>query len=92
MLESAHRDAVHLHRVIEEIGLTHIYLASFAFWLFDNSNDVEKTRRLLERLLGRAENVARFLTPFSRNGNEHSNPVDCQAKGDSVQGVEGTVH
>jgi hypothetical protein len=92
LLESAHRDAVHLRRVVEEIGLTNIYLASFAYWLLDNSNDIEETGRLLDRLLRRAETVARFLTPFSRNGNEYSNPVDCEAKRDSAQGVEGSIH
>jgi AcrR family transcriptional regulator len=92
MLESAHRDAVHLHRVVEEIGLTNIYLASFTYWLFDDSNNAEKTRRLLDRFLHRAETVAKFLTPFSRNGNEYSNPVDCEAKRDSAQGAEGSIH
>ncbi|MBT2968893.1 MAG: hypothetical protein B6D72_01040 [gamma proteobacterium symbiont of Ctena orbiculata] len=92
LLESAQRDAVHLNRVVEEIGLTNIYLASFAHWLSDNSNEAEKTSRLLDRLLGRAEAVARFLTPFSRKVNERYSPVDGEAKTNSAQGVEGSIH
>jgi AcrR family transcriptional regulator len=92
LLESAHRDSVHLRRVTEEIGLTNIYLASFAHWLFDNSNNAENTRRLLDRLLGRAETAARFLTPFNRNGNQHYNPMVNEAKRDSAQGAEGAIH
>jgi hypothetical protein len=92
MLESAHRDAVHLYWVVEGIGLPHIYLASFACWLFDDSNDAEKTRRLLDRLLRCAETVARLLTPFSRNGNKYPNPVDCEAKSDNSQGAEVSIH
>ncbi|MEW8505781.1 MAG: TetR family transcriptional regulator [Candidatus Thiodiazotropha sp.] len=92
MLESAHRDAVHLRRVAEEIGLTNIYLASFAHWLFDNSTEAEKTRRLLDRLLGRAEAVTRLLTPFGRNLNEGYGAADGNAKPNSVQGSEGSIH
>jgi AcrR family transcriptional regulator len=91
MLESAHRDTIHLRRVVEEIGLTKIYLASFAHWLFDNSNNAEKTRRLLDHLLGRAEAVARFLTPFSRKGKQQYNPMDSYTKRDRAQRVEGSI-
>ncbi|MES9973518.1 TetR family transcriptional regulator [Candidatus Thiodiazotropha sp. LNASS1] len=91
-LESAHRDAIHLNRVVEEIGLTNIYLASFAHWLFDSSNEAEKTRRLLDRLLGRAESVARFLTPFNRTGNEDFTPAHGETERDTTQSVEGSVH
>ncbi|MBL3601770.1 MAG: TetR/AcrR family transcriptional regulator [gamma proteobacterium endosymbiont of Lamellibrachia anaximandri] len=64
ILESAHRDAIHLQRVIEETTVTSIYLASFGHWMFDNSPHSEKTRQLLDRLLRRAEGLARFLQPL----------------------------
>jgi AcrR family transcriptional regulator len=92
MLESAHRDAVHLRRVVEEIGLSKIFVASFVHWLFDNSNEAEKTKRMLDLLLRRAETVARFLTPFSSNDNQHYNPTDNDTKRDSAQGVGGSIH
>lgn len=68
ILESAHRDAVHLQRVTEETVLTGIYLASFAHWLFDDSNESENTRRFLDNLLRRAESLARLIEPISGGG------------------------
>ncbi|MES9947236.1 MAG: TetR/AcrR family transcriptional regulator [Candidatus Thiodiazotropha sp.] len=92
ILEASQRDAIHLHRVVEEIGLTNIYLASFAHWLFDNSNEAEKTRRLLDRLLSRAETVARLLSPFSRTGHEDFNPAHAETKANTAQSAEGPIH
>ncbi|PUB77151.1 MAG: TetR family transcriptional regulator [gamma proteobacterium symbiont of Ctena orbiculata] len=92
MLESAHRDSVHLRRIVEEIGLTNIYLASFAHWLSDNSTEAERTRQLLDRLLGRAEAAARFLTPFRRKVKEDYSPLDNGANPNSAQGAEGSIH
>lgn len=40
-----------LHRILEEVCLTSIFLSCFARWLFDESKESIQTRRLLERSL-----------------------------------------
>ncbi|MCG8003144.1 MAG: TetR/AcrR family transcriptional regulator [Candidatus Thiodiazotropha lotti] len=54
-LEAAHRDSIDLKRIGEEVVTTGIYLSTFAHWLFDDSSGAEKTAKLLDRLLSRAE-------------------------------------
>jgi AcrR family transcriptional regulator len=49
--EAALQDATHLRRIIEEIGLTTLYLNTFIFWMTDNSANQERTRRFLHRRL-----------------------------------------
>jgi len=49
--EAALRDATHLRRIIEEIGLTTLYLKTFVYWMTDNSANQERTRRFLHRRL-----------------------------------------
>ncbi len=74
ILESARRDTIHLRRVVEETALTSIYLASFGHWLFDNSHHSEKTRQFLNRLLRRAEGLARFIQPFGEQQTTQAAP------------------
>lgn len=61
MREAAHRDATYVRRALEETGLTSIYLATFFYWMRDESPDAERTRRLLDRLLGAAERLDRLV-------------------------------
>jgi hypothetical protein len=63
--EAAQRDAVLPWRAFEETALTAIYLTTFAYWMLDDSPDSARTRTLLERLLRRAESLARMV-PGSR--------------------------
>lgn len=58
MREAAHQNAAFLARALEETVLTSIYLATFIFWLQDESEDSKRTRELLDSLLGTAEGVA----------------------------------
>lgn len=58
MREAAHRDATHHLRALEETALTSIYLVTFLHWLRDDSEDAQRTRRLLSTLLGLAETAA----------------------------------
>ena len=53
--EAAQRDATFLRRAMEEAALTSIYLTTFTCWMWDTSVNTEKTRRLLDKLLGLAE-------------------------------------
>jgi AcrR family transcriptional regulator len=58
MREAADRDASHLRRALEEVATTGIYLATFCYWMLDDSPDSIDTRRFLERLLGIAEEAS----------------------------------
>lgn len=58
----------HLRRAVAESVLTGIYLSVFLYWLNDDSAEAERTRRLLDRLLGRAESLARTLPGFAAAG------------------------
>lgn len=68
MREAAHRDAVYLHRALEETVLTSIYLTTFVHWLNDGSPNSVRTRELLDTLLRLAEGVEdgalKFLNPL----------------------------
>ena len=45
-----------LERIINEVGLTSVYLCTFTYWLWDGSKDQVNTRIFLERKLDRIEN------------------------------------
>jgi AcrR family transcriptional regulator len=59
--EVAMLPSVGWRRELEEAVLTTIYLTTFSSWLTDKSAGSERTRRLLERLLARAEKGALWL-------------------------------
>jgi len=59
--EAAHRDATYLRRALEETGLTTIYLATFAFWMRDDSAGSTRTRHFLDRQLMLAERLDRLF-------------------------------
>lgn len=63
--EAAHRDAVLPWRAFEETGLTAIYLATFFYWMRDESENATRTSVFLDRLLERAEYFRRSLPGFS---------------------------
>ena len=54
-------DASDGKRIIEEVVLSGIYLATFNYWLWDESDDQQRTRNKLDRLLQGAEKGARGL-------------------------------
>ena len=64
ILEAAHRNAVNISRVFEEIALTSIYLGAFAFWLRDETGDTVQTSKFVESSLRGAEFLA-YLIPGS---------------------------
>ncbi len=63
--EAAHRDAVLPWRAFEETGLTAVYLATFFYWMRDESENARRTSAFLDRLLGRAERLAQCFPGFS---------------------------
>jgi ubiquinone biosynthesis protein COQ9 len=63
--EAAHRDAKLPWRAFEETGLTAIYLATFFYWMRDESENARRSSAFLDRLLGRAERLAQCFPGFS---------------------------
>lgn len=59
--EVAMMPSVGWRREVEEAAVTTIYLTTLSYWLRDSSAGAERTRRLLERLLARAERAALWL-------------------------------
>jgi ubiquinone biosynthesis protein COQ9 len=59
--EAAHQKAAHFQRILEEVGLTSIYLATFAYWLRDDSPGSENTGRFLDGLLRQADALSGSL-------------------------------
>ena len=55
--DAALLDATGRQRQIEEIGLSILFLATFAMWLRDPSSDQEKTREILRRRLAAADGL-----------------------------------
>jgi hypothetical protein len=55
MREAAKRDATFIRRALEETALTTIYLATFTYWMFDESPGSQKTSDFLTQKLQLAE-------------------------------------
>jgi hypothetical protein len=47
-------------RAFEEVGHTGIYLTTFTYWMFDESEHSSRTAEFLSRLLERAEKVEKM--------------------------------
>ncbi|MEW8342238.1 MAG: TetR/AcrR family transcriptional regulator [Candidatus Thiodiazotropha taylori] len=85
-LEAAHRDSTDLKRIGEEVVTTGIYLSTFAHWLFDDSSAAEKTSKLLDRLLRRAEsfNLLTAATQIHDHTAQRANPSEQRQENGSV--------
>ncbi len=59
--EAAHQDSTSLMRIVEEIGLSSIYLITFVYWMNDTSDNQERTRAFLKRKLDRAGHLMKWL-------------------------------
>lgn len=55
--EAAQRDATFVRRALEETALTTIYLATFAYWMQDDSENSQNTRDFLAHKLKYAESL-----------------------------------
>ena len=58
--EAAGRTAALPRRAFEEVGHTSIYLATFVYWMYDESESARRTAAFLDRLLARAEWVEKW--------------------------------
>lgn len=66
MREAAGRAAPLPWRAFEETALTGIYLASFCYWMYDDSAGSARTREFLHRRLDTAGRLARFFPGIER--------------------------
>jgi ubiquinone biosynthesis protein COQ9 len=73
--EVAHRDAVLPWRAFEETGLTAIYLATFFYWMRDDSENARRTSAFLDRLLGRAGRLAQCFPGTSESRSQPDRPT-----------------
>ena len=60
-------------RAFSETGLTAIFLATFFYWMFDESQDSTTTRAFLEKRLRDAAPIAEF---FDRSQKRDQSPID----------------
>jgi AcrR family transcriptional regulator len=60
-LEVSNRKSMGLERIAEEVAVTSAYLASFSFFLFDNSQQHANTRTLLQNLIKKITQGQRFF-------------------------------
>ena len=67
MREAARRDAPLPWRAFEEAALTGLYLATFLFWMYDDSRESVRTREFLRRRLGRMKRWAQLIPSTSRS-------------------------
>lgn len=61
MREAAQRDATFVRRALEETALTTIYLATFAYWMQDDSENSQNTRDFLAHKLKYAESLDHWV-------------------------------
>ena len=67
--EAAQRDATFVRRALEETALTTIYLATFAHWMQDESENSQRTRDFLDHNLRLAESLDHMIYGTSRKEN-----------------------
>jgi ubiquinone biosynthesis protein COQ9 len=79
--EGARRDASFLTRALEETVLTSIYLATFFYWMRDDSTDSAATRRFLDRLLRAAEWLPSFVFVPDRQAPAPEGPAAGRQEG-----------
>ena len=75
-IEAAESKTTHLLRIAEEISLTSIFLATFSYWLMDNSAESTETRKFLNKRLTQLDSIAGILlrpAPDSPDLNTNNN-------------------
>ncbi len=77
-LEAAQRRSEHLRRIVEEVAVTSIYLATFAHWFRDESPQSEQTSDLLVRLLTRADVILRLEEEYAVSPDTYHDATQAQ--------------
>lgn len=78
--EAAQRDAMLPWRAIEETVLTSIYLATFFYWMRDDSEQATRTSTFLDKLLSQAERLAQWIPGFPAS-HDRIDVADSAAQG-----------
>jgi len=86
--EAAGYGASFPRRAIEETAHTGIYLATFSFWMFDDSLNSERTARFLQNRLERADFL--FQCRYHNTPAEDTGPPDRNDTADHNQATEQT--
>lgn len=66
-------DSTDSKRIIEEVALSSIYVMTFTYWLWDSSDNQQRTREKLKSLLKKAEKGASLLNQFFPTGHRTVN-------------------
>ena len=77
MREAAQRDATFVRRALEETALTTIYLATFAYWMQDDSENSQNTREFLTHKLKMAESLDHWVY---RSPDNEAEIIDAEAQ------------
>lgn len=80
MREAAHRDATYVRRALEETALTTIYLATFAYWMQDDSENSQNTRDFLAHKLKYAESLDHWVYGNPRNETADNSGTDSESQ------------
>ncbi len=80
MREAAHRDATYVRRALEETALTTIYLATFAYWMQDDSENSQNTRDFLAHKLKYAESLDHWVYGNPRNETADNSDTDSESQ------------
>ncbi len=70
MREAAHRDGTYVRRALEETGVTTIYVATFFYWMNDDSSGSAGSSRFLDGCLAVAERLDRAVYAVRRGAVE----------------------
>jgi len=77
MREAAQCDATFVRRALEETGLTTIYLATFVYWMNDESENSQHTRQFLEQKLRFAEMLDQKIYGSQQQTGRKSTAAPC---------------
>ncbi|WMJ09076.1 TetR/AcrR family transcriptional regulator [Nitrosomonas sp. sh817] len=78
--EAAQRDATYVRRALEETALTTIYLATFAYWMQDDSENSQNTRDFLAHKLKYAESLDHWVYGNPRNETADNSGTDSESQ------------
>ncbi len=79
MREAAHRDTTFVRRALEETALTTIYMATFTYWMRDESENSQRTRDFLAHKLVLAEKLDQIVYGAPRKETATDSAADTQS-------------
>jgi AcrR family transcriptional regulator len=86
--EAAHRDATFVRRALEETALTAIYLATFTYWMRDQSENSQRTRDFLQHKLRLSEQLDRIVYGTPRKETAADSATETQSSQPTSVAIE----